>query len=145
MDTDTVSVNELALQTAEAMQRMGVAIHSSWDYYGHTLLPLIKLHTEHGKTEFDRDLVTNYVLEIEKRMEQGSMSLHYCGLRPQEARQLLRANIDFSTGEILITIRSDMTFLCFESKFFVAAVSGMMPPLRLVLDTRHGSFHPSLV
>ena len=77
-----ISVDELALKTTEAVLALGHGIHSAWNEYSTTYLPVVKLHKQRGKEQFDREVVTEYVRMIEGRIERGEISWsHYKTLK----------------------------------------------------------------
>ena len=72
-----ISINELATQTMAALLNKGLGEYSVWNTYGHSFLPIIKLHELHGKEQFDREIITEYVRSSETRYENGEISLSY--------------------------------------------------------------------
>jgi len=80
-----MDVRELALRTVEAMQVYGLAPHTAWEEHSRTHNQIIKLHEAKGQTEFNREIVTEYVQQVERRFERGEFGIsHY--------RNLIRAS-----------------------------------------------------
>lgn len=74
---DKININELALKTVAAVQKLGVGIHSAWNEYCTAYLPVAKLHKERGKEYFDRDIATEYARFLEGWLERGEISWGY--------------------------------------------------------------------
>jgi len=74
---NSITINELASQTMAAMLNKGMGEYSVWNAYGHSFLPIIRLHELHGKEHFDRDLITEHVRSCETRYVNGEISLMY--------------------------------------------------------------------
>ena len=72
-----IEVSELALRTAEAMLKMGLTPQTVWNEYGRTFLPIVRMHTERGIKEFDREIISDYVRMIEGRVERGEITAGY--------------------------------------------------------------------
>jgi hypothetical protein len=72
---NNISINELATRTMAALLNRGIGPYSVWNEYGHSFLPIIRLHELHGKEQFDRDIVTEYVRSTETRYDNGELSL----------------------------------------------------------------------
>lgn len=70
-----MDVKELALQTVDAMQVYGLKPYTAWDGYAHTFAPIIKMHEAKGQNDFDREIVTEYVRQVEGRYERGEISI----------------------------------------------------------------------
>lgn len=74
---EKTSINELALKTVEAVQELGLGIHSAWNEYCVAYLPVVKLHEERGKEYFDRNIAAEYSQFVEGRRERGEISVGY--------------------------------------------------------------------
>ena len=55
---NSISIQELVSQTMAAMQTRGMSPQSVWSDYGHSFLPMIRLHEQRGKEIFDREIIT---------------------------------------------------------------------------------------
>ena len=71
------TIKELALRTVEAMLVYGLSHRTAWTDYGRTFQPLIRLHALHGKEEFDREIVTEYVRQYDEQFERGEIKTSY--------------------------------------------------------------------
>ena len=69
-----MTIKDLAQQTVNAMLDYGLEQHSVWSTYCSGMVPLIKLHEEHGKEGFDRDIVTEYVRGLAERVDSKKIS-----------------------------------------------------------------------
>ena len=79
---ENISINELAMRTLEALQVLGLAVHTVWTEYCDAILPIVRLHEQQGKERFDRDIASKYTRHIEERRERGEIgSSHYNRLR----------------------------------------------------------------
>jgi len=77
-----INMDELALKTTEAVLALGHGIHSAWNEYSTTYIPVVKFHKQRGKEQFDREVVTEYVQMVEARIERGEISWsHYKTLK----------------------------------------------------------------
>ena len=77
-----MDVKELALRTVDAVQIYGLAPYSAWDEYARTYIPIIKLHETQGQKDFSREIVTEYVRQVEERFERGEIGIgHYRSLK----------------------------------------------------------------
>ena len=72
---DNISIHELVSQTMTAMQNRGISPQSAWNEYSRCFLPVIKLHELAGKGNFDRDIITQRMREIQSRYENGEISI----------------------------------------------------------------------
>jgi integrase len=72
-----MTINELALQIVKEMQKAGYADYTAWNEYSDCYVPIIRLHEQRGKSEFDLDLVEDYTRSIEGKMESGKISAEY--------------------------------------------------------------------
>ena len=79
-----MTIQKLALRTAEEMLAAGLSRSSVWATHDSALLPIVKAHEENGKEEFDRETMTDYVKNIERRIESGE-------IKAVRYRTLLRA------------------------------------------------------
>jgi len=73
---DSTNIKEVVSRTMTALQQVGLTTYSVWAEYGHSFLPIIRLHELHGKEEFDRELITEYVRKVESRFEKGELSIY---------------------------------------------------------------------
>ena len=71
---NNTGIKEVVSQTMSAMQSMGLSVTSVWSDYGHSFLPIIKLHELQGKENFDRVIVTDYVRTIGSDYEGGKIT-----------------------------------------------------------------------
>ena len=69
-----INIRELATKTVEALHCGGMEIHSAWGEYGHTYLPIVRLHEMQEKELFDREIVTEFVRDIERNYESGKIT-----------------------------------------------------------------------
>jgi len=91
-EMENISINELAMRTMEALQVLGLAIHTVWTEYCDAMLPIVKLHEKQGKTSLDHDTMNKYMRHIEERCERGEIgSGHYNRLR-RGAERLIEMN-----------------------------------------------------
>jgi integrase len=73
-----MTIQELATKTAEAMLGAGLTASTVWYTHDVGFLPIVRAHEAMGKEVFDREIVTNYVSDIERRIDQGEIkSEHY--------------------------------------------------------------------
>jgi len=82
------NIREVAAKTVEAMQMGGMVTHTAWSEYGHSFLPIIRLHEMREKELFDREIVTEFVREIEKSYETGKISLGTYQYKKRGAQRL---------------------------------------------------------
>ena len=85
---NNISINELTSQTMAAMLNRGMGEYSVWEVYGHSFLPIVRLHELHGKEYFDRNIITDFMRSIETRFENGEISLSYYRGRKRGAQRL---------------------------------------------------------
>ena len=64
---NNINIRELADRTREAQQAKGLALHTVWEHYITTLIPIVKLHEQENKEQFDRDIVDKYIQHVEGR------------------------------------------------------------------------------
>lgn len=77
-----ITIQELAMQTVEALQGMGLAVHTVWMEYGDAYVPIVKLHTKHGKNSFDQTIVDEYLRSVDERRDCGEIGeSHYLKLK----------------------------------------------------------------
>jgi integrase len=67
------AIEELALRTVDALQTYGLMPFTAWDAYRHSYVPIIKAHIMRDRKEFDREIVTEYVRQIEERFKNGEI------------------------------------------------------------------------
>jgi site-specific recombinase XerD len=70
-----MTIKELAKQTTEAMITAGQKPGTAWRTHDTVFTYIIKAHEAADKEIFDRGIVTNYVTGLEKRLEQGKISV----------------------------------------------------------------------
>lgn len=78
-----MTIKELVQRTAEEMLAAGLTANTVWYAHDASFLPIVRVHEASGKDEFDREIMSNYVQDIEKRVEQGE-------IKPGQYRKLLR-------------------------------------------------------
>ena len=77
-----MNVKELATRTVESMLAHGLTPQTAWNEHGRVYVPIIKLHEAEGLTNFNREIITDYVTEIESRFECGEIEIqHYRRLK----------------------------------------------------------------
>ena len=72
-----MTINEVALQIVNAMQKAGYADYTAWNEYRECYVPIIRLHEQRGKSEFDSGLVEEYARIIEGKIERREISAEY--------------------------------------------------------------------
>ncbi len=72
---NTLNISELASRTMTALQEYGLTPYSAWNDYVHSILPIVRLHERQEKEKFDRDIVTEHMRTVERRFDQGEISL----------------------------------------------------------------------
>jgi hypothetical protein len=58
-----------------AMQNGGISPQMVWREYGHSFLPIIRLHESESKEHFDREIITERMRSIEARYDSHEISL----------------------------------------------------------------------
>jgi len=94
---NTISIGELAELTRDAIQRQGLAVHSVWAAYCDTLLPVVKLHNQHGKEYYDCEIVDDYIHSVEVRRERGEIGCNHYNRLKRGARRLIEMH---DTGKL---------------------------------------------
>lgn len=70
-----MNVKELAHRTVDAMVNYGLTPISAWYEYSSVYTPIIKLHEAEGLMQFSRKIVTEYVAQVESRLERGEIKM----------------------------------------------------------------------
>lgn len=68
-----MSVQDTAIQAANAMIQAGYTPHTAWNEYASIFAPIVRLHQKHKKEEFDAELVAEYIHSAEMRFFQGEI------------------------------------------------------------------------
>jgi len=55
----SIGIRELADRTREAQQAKGLKLHTVWEHYITTFLPIVELHEKGGREQFDRTIIVN--------------------------------------------------------------------------------------
>jgi integrase len=92
-----MTINELALKLMEELKNAGYSESSSWRQYSEITALLIKIHEEHGASEYSPELMEQFVQKTEERFDNGELSLNY--YRSQK-RMLNRLMTFHDTGRI---------------------------------------------
>jgi integrase len=69
-----MTIQDLALQTADAMLNAGLTRTTVWYTYDSALMPIVRVHEENGENEYDRKIMTDYVRRVEWRVEQSEIT-----------------------------------------------------------------------
>lgn len=94
---NSININELVTRTMATMKERGLKDTSVWSEYGHSFQPIIRLHELQGKEDFDREIITKHVREIELRYEKGELShLNY----RRQIRGVQRLTEVYDTGKL---------------------------------------------
>jgi len=78
-----MTIKEMAQRTAEEMLAAGLTASTVWYTHDAAFLPIVRAHEASGKEEFDREIMSDYVRDIEQRVEQKE-------IKPGQYRKLLR-------------------------------------------------------
>lgn len=83
-----MTIDELALQVVEAMKASGYAVYTAWSEYRDAFMPIIRFHEQHGKSELDFELLSEYTREIEERIDRREISVGHYGRLKRGAKRL---------------------------------------------------------
>jgi len=72
-----ISVEDLAVETCEAMREHGITEQSLWRQYGSNFLPIVRWFRKHGYEMFSEELVCQYLNELALRYESGVIKKNY--------------------------------------------------------------------
>jgi len=71
-----INISKLGEQTREAQLARGIRQDTAWNNYLTTIESIVKRHMEHGKEEFDHNIVSKFMCEQEKRMNSGEITFY---------------------------------------------------------------------
>jgi site-specific recombinase XerD len=71
-----MKIEEVVSQTMEAMRKRGLDEFTVLNEHRHTFRPIIKLHEYAEKENFEREIISAYVKELEARYEKGEITVH---------------------------------------------------------------------
>jgi len=72
---NTINITKLAEQTRDAQIAMGIQENTVWHNYFTAILPIVRLHKERSKEQFDYDIVREHMQKIENRLANGQYSV----------------------------------------------------------------------
>lgn len=87
-----MDVKKLTTRVMEAMESFGLTKQTVWAAYTQTFLPIIRLHELEDECDFNREIVTKYVKQIEGRYEQSEIGLDYYRNLKRAAQRLTEMN-----------------------------------------------------
>ena len=77
-----MDVKELAKSAIDAMLTFGLAPHTVWGLYYKAFDHIARLHEAQGVSDFDREIVTEHVRQLDGRYERGEIGFdHYRNLK----------------------------------------------------------------
>jgi len=101
--SEEIKIHELVLQTVNALERLGLAPHTVWGYYGYAYLPIVKFHAQHNMDIFDQAIMDAYAQVISRRFENGEISRYYYGDLKKAVERLTEIH---ETGRLEWTCRT---------------------------------------
>ena len=94
---NSISIRELANRTREAQQALGLTIHTVWEHYTTALLPIVKLHEQEGRDQFDQAIVDKYIRLVEGRRDCGEIGVSYYNCLRHGAERMIEMH---ETGKL---------------------------------------------
>jgi integrase len=91
------TIGELALKTAESLLGHGLSPITVWGEYSDSILPIVKFHEKRGKTEFDSDVLIEYLRMVKERHSSGEICDGYYRVLTNGATRLKQVR---DTGKV---------------------------------------------